>query len=243
MDSDSKSARQAARVLGTSAPRVLRALAEIGVTVPVGGRARLTGRQIEELQARLGRTPAVAGLSRTEVMVAAALARAPLGLVSQRAVARRAGVSPTAAARALAGLREKGLARVDRRSLAGRRAHRGEVIAADFASRAWQRVAGELARAQPPQTAPPGERVLRVPARLGYLFWDTADSQRDVRQAGGYIARRLLQVGDTEGLAWGAENLAPEDWRHAARTRGIAPPARALALNLAAAAGKPAGGV
>jgi hypothetical protein len=72
-----------------------------------------------------------------------------------------------------------------------------------------------------------------VPARLEYLFWNTADSQKDTRQAGGYIAQRLLQAEDPEGLAWGAENLRAVDWRHAAVTRGIAPEARALAENLA----------
>jgi DNA-binding transcriptional ArsR family regulator len=243
MDSNLLSARQAANALGTSAPRVLRALAQSGVAVPVGQRARLTGAQVAELGARLGRTPAVAGLSRTEVMVAAALARSPLGLVSRRAVARRAGLSPTAAGRALESLREKGLVRIDRRSLPGRRAHDAEVIVADLASPSWQRIAGELARVQPPQGDPPAAGALRVPARLDYLFWDTADAQRDVRRAGGYIARRLLQAEDPEGLAWGAENLSPEDWRHAAGTRGVTARARALALNLAAGTDKSTGGV
>ncbi len=237
------SARQVAKVLETSAPRVLRALAASGTAVPVGRRARLTGTQIKELRGRLGRTPPVEGLSRAEAMVAAALARSPLGLASRRAVARRAGVSPTAAGRALDSLREKGLVRVERRSLAGRRAHGAEVIGADLASQAWQSIAGELARVQPPQKGLPAGRALRVPARLNYLFWDTADSQRDVSRAGGYIARRLLQAGDPEGLAWGAENLAAEDWRHAARTRGITARTRGLALNLAAGTGEPAGGV
>lgn len=198
---------------------------------------------MEELGARLGRTPTIEGLSRTEAMVAAALARSPLGLASRRALARRAGVSPTAAGRALDGLRDKGLVRMDRRSLAGRRAHSVEVIHAEVSSRSWQRVAGELALVRPPQGGPPTERAHRVPARLGYLFWDTANSQRDVGRASGYIARRLLQVGDLEGLAWGAENLGPEDWRHASGSRGIAPRVRELALNLAAAGGEPTSGV
>jgi DNA-binding Lrp family transcriptional regulator len=235
------SARQAARELGTSAPRVLRALAETGAAVPAGRRATLSRAQVEELRARLGSTPPVGGLSRTEAMVAAALARSPLGLASQRAVARRAGVSPTAAGRAVRSLREKGLVRIDRRSLAGRRAHHAEVIGADFASPAWQRAAGGLARVRPPASDTPAKAAPRVPARLDYLFWDTADSQRDVRRAGGYIARRLLGTEDPEGLAWGAENLASRDWGHAARTRGITPQARELALNLAAGAHPPAG--
>lgn len=66
-----------------------------------------------------------------------------------------------------------------------------------------------------------------------HLFWNTAESQKDTARAGGYIARRLLQAEDLEGLAWGAENLRPVDWRHAAATRGVTPAALALAHNLA----------
>jgi len=193
----------------------------------------LTAEQVEELRARLGVTPAVDGLSRAETLVAAALGRSPLGLVSQRALARRAGVSPTTAARALRGLREKGLVTMQERSLPGRRAHRTRAICANYASPEWSRVAGSLALVRRPERATPVNRATRVPPSLDHLFWDTSDSQKDVRQAGGYIARRLLQMEDPEGLAWGAENLSKADWKHAAATRGIAPEARALALNLA----------
>jgi hypothetical protein len=241
MDSPLISARQAAKTLGTSTPRVLRALAEAGIVVLPGLRAKLTKGQVEQLRAKLGATPPVTGLSRTEALVAAALARSPLGLVSQRAVARRAGVSPTAAGRAIVSLREQGLIRVEDRVLPGRRAHRAAVIRADYGSPAWQRVAAELAHVSPPQPERPRAAAVggvpkRVPAHLDHLFWNTADSQKDPRRAGGYIARRLLQAEDPEGLAWGAENLRRADWKHAAATRGIAPQARSLALNLAAAA-------
>jgi hypothetical protein len=227
------SARQAARVLGTSAPRVLRALADAGLSVPEGQRAKLTATQVEDLRARLGVTAPVKGLTRTESRVAAALARAPLGLASVRAVARRAGVSPTAAGRAIASLREQGLVHMETSSLPGRRAHNEEVIRADYASPAWRAVAGELVRVCPPRQDPPGDSVSRVPARLDYLFWDTAESQKSVDRAGGYIARRLLQDGDPEGLAWGAEHLAPRDWHHAASARGLPRRLRALGRNLA----------
>jgi hypothetical protein len=225
MDTATMSARQVARALGTSTPRVLRAFADAGVAPPAGRRARLTAEQVRELRARLGET-LVDGLSRTEALVAAALARAPLGLASQRALAQRAGVSPTAAGSAIRSLHEK-------RVLPGRRAHRARVIRADYASPEWRRVAADLARVSPPRRARARHRSPRVPARLDYLFWNTADSQKDTLQAGGYIARRLLAAEDPEGLAWGAEHLRAVDWRHAAATRGIAPAARALARNLA----------
>jgi ribosomal protein S25 len=235
------SARQTAKALGTSTPRVLRALAEAGIVVPRGRRARLTAAQIERLRLRLGATPPVAGLSRTEALVAAALARSPLGLVSERAVARRAGVSPTAAGRALRRLREQELVQVREHVLPGRRARRAAVIGADYASPAWQRVAGELARVSAPRAQRTGSRravaaAAGVPPYLGHLFWNTAVSQRDTRSAGGYIARRLIQAEDPEGLAWGVENLRAAAWEHAANTRGIAPAARSMALNFARAA-------
>jgi DNA-binding MarR family transcriptional regulator len=233
MDTATISARQAAKALNTSTPRVLRALEDAGIALPTRRRARLSARQLEELRARLGSIPPVGELSRTETLVAAALARSPLGLASQRALARRAGVSPTAAGRAVGRLREQGLVCVEQRTLPGRRAHRASVIRADYGSSAWQRVAGDLARVSPPHSRSSPDRSPRVPAYLDYLFWNTADSQKDTRRAGGYIARRLLQAGDPEGLAWGAENLRPADWEDAAKTRGLEPAARSLAHNLA----------
>jgi DNA-binding transcriptional ArsR family regulator len=242
MDTPLMSARQAARALGTSAPRVLRALADAGMAAPGGRPARLTPAQVAELGVKLGVGAPSTSLGRTEARVAAALARSPLGLASVRAVARRASVSPTAAGRALASLREGGLVRVEERSLPGRRAHSETVVYADYASPAWRGVVSDLARVRSPRERPSGGSASRVPARLNYLFWDTADSQKDVDRAGGYIARRLLQSGDPEGIAWGAEHLAPRDWLHAAATRGLAPGVRALGRNLAGARGESSAG-
>jgi len=68
-----------------------------------------------------------------------------------------------------------------------------------------------------------------------HLFWNTAESQLNVAHGGPYIARRLLRTMDPEGLAWGAANLAPGDWRQAAGARGLEPSVKALARNIAAA--------
>ena len=88
-------------------------------------------------------------------------------------------------------------------------------------------ILGEVA---PPARRQPDSR--RVPARLRHLFWNTADSQLDVDHAGAYIARRLLRTMDLQGLAWGAQALAPEDWRQAAGARGLDPTVRQLARSL-----------
>jgi hypothetical protein len=72
-----------------------------------------------------------------------------------------------------------------------------------------------------------------VPRRLEHLFWNTAPTQLDLGRGGPYIARRLLSTMDLDGLAWGARNLRPADWEHAAQARGLDKPVRALAHNLA----------
>ncbi len=221
-------------MLGTSIPRVKRAISHEGI-VPVeraGGRVELAPDQVEALRKRLGEIPRIPGLTRSEALAAAALAGAPFGLTSARALAERAGISPTAAGKAIDSLREKDLITVAQRTIAAGRARELELIRANYSSPNWQRLAGALARVQPP-ARPRKASATRVPPRLRHLFWNTAPSQLDTTRAGGYIARRLLSTGDPEGLAWGATHLSAEDWRHAARTRGISPQRRALALNIA----------
>lgn len=77
---------------------------------------------------------------------------------------------------------------------------------------------------------------LRVPGRLGHLFWNTAPEQLDLATSGPYVARRLLRSLDLQGLAWGAKTLTAEDWLAGARARGLDPKVRQLACNLAAGA-------
>jgi hypothetical protein len=81
--------------------------------LPVGqdssGVFHLTEQQVSELARELGVTPPVAGMSRTDAQVLAALSRSPRGVSSAREAARRAGVSPTTAGRALARLVAQGL--------------------------------------------------------------------------------------------------------------------------------------
>lgn len=230
------SAAALARELGTSLPRVVRAIERLGLDVRGdNGRMRLAPADVARLREQLGVSPPrVPGLTRTEIKVLVGLSRAPLGLSSARTVAERAGVSPTAASRAIASLRARGFVTVQRRTLPAGRARTLDLIRLDYGSPRWQRIAGAIARARPP-ARPRKDPARRVPPRLGHLFWNTAPSQLDTQRAGGYIARRLLSVGDPEGLAWGAANLSAADWRHAAGARGLSPQRRALAHNYAAA--------
>jgi hypothetical protein len=88
MDSP-RSAREVARDLGTSAPRVIRAVVRLRLDVArtSGGRLRLLPRHVRRLEQELGVTPSISGLSRVDVSVLGALASSPFGLPSKRAVA------------------------------------------------------------------------------------------------------------------------------------------------------------
>jgi hypothetical protein len=191
--------------------------------------------QLERLAAELGNTPVPSGLSRTKARVLAVLARSPRGLASVRAVARRAGVSPTAAARALPALAAQGLVRTQRSTVAMGRATQADVHTAVVTAPRWPELAPQLALIRlPSPQAPQGSDV--VPRRLRHLFWNTAPSQLNVAGSASYIAKRLLSAGDADGLAWGATHLPAQAWQSAARSRGLGPRDRALALNLARSA-------
>jgi hypothetical protein len=232
---DSISASAAAARLGTSIPRVMRASERLGIrTSP--GRLSLSKAQYELLADELGRTPPVDGLSPTEVKVLAALRRAPLGLVSARAVASRAGVSPTAASSALRDLQRSNLVYRRQAMLPLGRAREASLWHANVLHPRWSEIAQQLDEVRParPQTSPQKQGAARVPASLRHLFWNVEPAQLDAAHAGPFIARRLLRSGDPEGLTWGATHLKPSDWRKGARARGLDPRVRAMAENLAA---------
>jgi DNA-binding Lrp family transcriptional regulator len=230
---DTYSASAAAAMLGTSVPRVSRAIRRLPVAVSKSpsGAYSITAAQLDALRAELGE-PIPVGLNRVQARVLAALAQSPRGLASIRSVARRAGVSPTAAGRALDGLTQAGLARTEKQTLALGRATPVLVYSAVVDHPRWHRLAPALAKVSLP---PLPERVPAhtVPYYLRHLLGNTAKSQLSVTTSAPFIAKRLLSIGDLDGLAWGATHLPPEAWELAARSRGISPRDSALARNLA----------
>ena len=177
-------------------------------------------------------TPAVPGLSRTETQVLAALSRSPRGLASVRETARRAGVSPTAAGRALALLSAQGIITQSPVMLARGRASQAPLYQVRFGTAEWAALAPAVAKVRLPARTG-SRRVKRVPPHLRHLFWNTAPAQLDLATSAPYIARRLIRTDDPDGLAWGAASLPASAWEHAATTRGLDPAHRALAHNLA----------
>lgn len=231
---DTMSAAGLARELGTSVPRITRVAQKLGLDArQPNGRFAFTPRQADRVRGVLGVNPQADALSRSEIVVLAALRNAPFGLVSARAVARRSGLSATAAARALESLRLKGLVERSSEMIAAGRAREMKIWRANLLHPRWPALGPVLKRVERPERPTPTEE--RVPRRLRHLFWNTAESQMDVDRAGAYIARRLLGTMDLQGLAWGAQALAPEDWERGARARGFDPKVKRLAHNLAGA--------
>ncbi|MFZ0179579.1 MAG: helix-turn-helix domain-containing protein [Candidatus Dormiibacterota bacterium] len=233
MDSEFRSAATVARELGTSVPRVVRAIDRLRIDARrANGRMVLTGDQTAQLRGELGVSVMVPGLSATQVSVLVALRDAPLGLVSIRAVARRAGLSPTAASRAVEALQDAGLVRREAPTIAAGSARSAELLQLNRRAPRWTQIASLLATVRLPLR---GDRVRdkRVPPSLRHLFWNTADTQLSLQHGGPYIARRLLRTMDLEGLSWGASNLRASDWLEAAKARGLEARVRALARNLA----------
>ena len=233
-DMDMYIASEIARLLGTSIPRVQRAIRRLQLRGHRGGdgRMRFTSEAVDRLREELGVTPTLPGFSLIELRVLAALVRAPLGVTSVRALAGRAGISPTAASHAVLRLIERGLVLREERMLAAGSARLMTVMRANVLAAEWPRLAPVLARVIAPRQQ--SKHTRQVPRHLRHLFWNTDRSQMDTENAGGYIARRLLSTGDFEGLAWGSTQLSAADWEHAANSRGITPEQQALAHNIAA---------
>jgi hypothetical protein len=238
MDSTSPaSAAGLARELGTSVPRVVRAAERLRIPARQPNRRfAFTPSQAEQVRRELGVVVGADGLSRTEIVVLAALRNAPLGLVSIRAVARRGGISPTAGGRALRSLLGKGLVTKTREIVAAGRAREMTAWRANLTHPRWPSLEPILQQVRHPSQR--SRRDEKVPPHLRHLFWNTAPEQLDVRSAGSYIARRLLRAMDLQGLAWGAKTLSAEDWLGGAKARGLSSGTRRLAHNLAEGAGR-----
>lgn len=234
---DTYSLAGAARRLGTSSPRVRRAIDRLKMPVERDSARvfQLTENQVDQLARELGVMPPARELSmsQTDAQVLAAMSRSPRGVTSVREAARRASVSPTAAGRALSRLTDRGLIQKTPMMLAQGHASEVDVYRVRFASQEWLAIAPQIARIRLPSRKD-RSHAKRVPPRLLHLFWNSIPSQLNVTMSAPYIARRLITTFDPDGLAWGAANLPADAWEHAAATRGLEPAKRALARNLAA---------
>ena len=233
-----RSGTEIARFLGVSLPRLHRLLDAEGVPSAGGrGHRRPVGSDvIRRLVRHIGAVPIVLpDCDRTDMLVLGALARAPLGFVSARAVARAAGVSPTAAGLALATFQARGLVRRRERRVVRGRVRLVRYWIADLPHAAWTRDVLVAANAvEPPTGAPPAVPPRRVPPAYGHAFWNVDPRAIDPVRHADFVAARLLQLDDAGAWAWAARHLPARSLRRAGRARGVDAGRRALVENLIA---------
>ena len=230
---DTVSASAVAAKLGTTIPRAKRAMVRLGIVDPGHrGRVGIGEGDVARLQDELGTRSRAGEFSPTETSVLAALARTPLGAVSARAVARKAGISPTAAGNALRRLVDADAVTARRERIAMGNAREVLVYRIDPFAHGADRIAEAISGVAPRRRPTRGPEP-RVPPSLRHLFWNTASEQLETAAHGSSIARRLLLTGDLDGLAWGRANLQAADWLAASEGRGLDPRDRALARNIA----------
>jgi len=225
--------------LGISTPRAHRLLDREGIP-PAAGRGH--GRRVDaavaaRLACRVGAVPLIPpGFARIDMLVLAAVSRAALGLESARAVARRAGVSPTAASAALRRLVDRGLIIRRPRRLVQGGVRTADLWLADLLGPAWSpEVLAAVKAVHLPAHQRAGPRLApRVPRRFGHAFWNADLPAIGTDRNADFVASRLLQLDEVEAWLWAACHLPAESLRRAARGRGFDARRRALVENLVA---------
>lgn len=223
--------------MGTSVPRVQRAIARLGI-VPVreGRGRRLTPNQVGALRDHLGFAPHVPGISREGMFVLAALNARPLGLRSLRAIARAAGVSPTTASRLLHHLVADGLVEARHERLAEGAVTDAVIYTPNRDSQQWARIVTSLRLVVPPGPAQPRPEPKTVPRRLWHHFWNANPSSLRLPADADYIAARLLRSDDPGAVSWAAASLPASSIEKVAALRGLSERDRGWLRRLAAGA-------
>jgi DNA-binding Lrp family transcriptional regulator len=181
----------------------------------------------------LGVVPEIPGLTRQEILVLAALNRRPLGLVSARAVARSAGISPTTASRALVKLHEEGYVTKRTEKVVEGKVVERQVWRVARSPGPWQKVAARVRKTVLPATKKAPVTGRRLPSRFGHVFWNADLQKIDLKRDATYVAGRILASNDTQALAWMARALPTRAIVKASQVRGMTQENRALARNLA----------
>lgn len=225
------SARSVADLLGVPSSRVLRWCRKerIPACKDDRGHWRLPRVVVDELVRAHGSVPVPLpeGRSRNELLVLAALVRAPRGLPSARAVAAATGSAPTTASAVLVRLESEGLARQreEHRIVRGR-SRRMLVWYANLDAPAVQSMLPYLHRVTLPD--PPAVSAgNRLPDHLWHLFWNADPTQIDPQRDATVIAHRAMTTADPEAVAWAVSHLPAAAFEEALGYRGTPPEAAA----------------
>jgi hypothetical protein len=205
--------REAADRLGTSIPRVRRAINRLGITTtstPHGeGRPprSLDETSFRRLRDELGAIPSKSSRRREDLLVLAAINMNPFGYRSRRAVAHAAGISPTTASLIVDRLIKEGLVRAVPRLLRyGGRVVDGIVFEANRGDKEWDEILGDVLATHLPTPRAMTEPKF-VPRRFWHLFWNALPAQLPVIGNADFIASRMLLSNDPLAVSWATTHL------------------------------------
>ncbi|MHB8319142.1 MAG: hypothetical protein ACYDEP_07945 [Acidimicrobiales bacterium] len=226
-----------ASYLGTTVPRVHRAISKLGIAPERGpkGHLRLGPEDVDRLTAHLGQAPKRVDFSREELFVLSVLWRHPFGLRSGRAAARLAGVQPATALKVLRSLEARAM--VERYATTVAEIRPTEVVLWKIRlSPYWitEDIAKAIRATAPPTVTHPRRTDRSVPRRFKHLFWNTDIAHLAIDTHGPSIAASILEQDDTDALAWAVMTLPPHAFRRVANAqRGVTPEIRKLAADIA----------
>ena len=231
---DTASLTEVADALGTSSPRLRRAIRDLRIIPrPHGKERQLSGAQFAALRKRLGCAPQIDGLTREEMFVLAALNLHPLGMRSIRAVARSASVSPTTASRAVAHLAALGLVTAGTERVVEGAAADATVLRVARSSSSWIEIAPAVRTVVLPTRDDRRTPPKAVPQRLWHHFWNAEPARVRLPADSDYVAARLLRSDDPQALSWAASNLDAISIGKVAGLRGLDDKRRSMIRNLA----------
>jgi hypothetical protein len=218
---------EAAESLGTSIPRIRRALRRLGIvtTSSPNGDGRpprlLEERSFWRLRDELGAVPSRSSRRREDLLVLAAINMNPFGFRSRRAVAEAARISPTTASAAVDRLIEEGLVSVVPRLLRyGGRVVEGVVLEANRDDKRWGEILGDVLATHLPFPRAAREPKI-VPRRFWHLFWNASPAQLPIREHADFIASRMLLSKDPMAVAWAMTHLPASSVEKTASLRQV----------------------
>jgi len=233
---------EAAESLGTTVPRVTRAIENLRIAPRRAATARqhrraqvLNSEQLTRLQERLGAAPVNGEFSREEMFILSALNLSPFGFRSARAAASAASVSATTAAKALPVLVASGLVTESTKPvLDSGRVTRGTVYEANRTSDGWHTAFDDIRSTYLPESRKSTEPKL-VPRRFWHLFWNATPSKLPISEHADFIASRMLLSQNPQAVAWAALHLPASSIANTAKLRHVSARDRSWLKNLARA--------
>lgn len=167
------------------------------------------------------------GLSRTQLLLVAAIARSPLGISSARRAARLISASPNVVAHDIKTLEEREIVcHVTRNTI-----KEGRVVEQSYITISASAPMDIISAARK-VTLPDAPSITRgetvVPKRFTHHFWNVDPVALD-SASGSFIAGRLLGSDDVAAWAWALAALPREDIKTAMSRRGVPNSVKAVA--------------